>query len=59
MLDRLREGGLRPVGIEGLSKGQWVLIDYVGLIVHVFLGEVREFYQLERLWGDAPAFELE
>lgn len=59
VLDRLREGGLRPVGVEGLSKGQWVLIDYVGLIVHVFLGEVREFYQLERLWGDAPTFELE
>jgi len=59
VLDRLREGGLRPVGVEGLSSGRWVLMDYVGLIVHVFLGEVREFYQLERLWGDAPSFELE
>lgn len=59
ILDRTREDGFRPVGVEGLNKGRWVLIDYVGLIVHVFLGEVREFYRLERLWGDAPLFELE
>ena len=45
--------------MEGLNAGRWVLMDYVGLIVHVFLDEVREFYQLERLWGDAPLFELE
>ena len=59
ILDRTREDGFRPVGVEGLNAGRWVLMDYVGLIVHVFLGEVREFYQLERLWGDAPIFELE
>ena len=59
ILDRTRENGFRPVGVEGLNAGRWVLMDYVGLIVHVFLGEVREFYQLERLWGDAPLFELE
>ncbi len=59
ILDRTREDGFRPVGVEGLNAGRWVLMDYVGLIVHVFLDEVREFYQLERLWGDAPLFELE
>ncbi len=59
ILDRTREDGFRPVGVEGLRAGRWVLMDYVGLIVHVFLGEVREFYRLERLWGDAPLFELE
>ncbi|MXW66359.1 MAG: ribosome silencing factor [Gemmatimonadales bacterium] len=59
ILDRTREDGFRPVGVEGLNAGRWVLMDYVGLIVHVFLGEVREFYRLERLWGDAPLFELE
>ena len=59
ILDRLREDGFRPVGVEGLNQGRWVLMDYVGLIVHVFLDEVREFYRLERLWGDAPLFELE
>lgn len=59
ILDRTREDGFRPVGVEGLNQGRWVLMDYVGLIVHVFLGDVREFYRLERLWGDAPLFELE
>ena len=59
ILDRTREDGFRPVGVEGLNAGRWVLMDYVGLIVHVFLDEVREFYRLERLWGDAPLFELE
>lgn len=59
ILDRAREEGIRPVGVEGERAGRWILMDFVGLIVHVFLGEVREFYQLERLWGDAPAFELQ
>ncbi len=59
ILDRTRGDGFRPVGVEGLNQGRWVLMDYVGLIVHVFLDEVREFYRLERLWGDAPLFELE
>ena len=59
IIERAREDGFRPAGVEGLKGGRWVLLDYVGLIVHVFVGEVREFYQLERLWGDAPAFELE
>ena len=59
VLDRTREQGFRPVGVEGMAAGRWVLMDFVGLIVHVFLDDVREFYQLERLWGDAPMFELE
>ncbi len=59
ILERTRERGFRPVGVEGLSAGRWVLMDFVGLIVHVFLAEVREHYQLERLWGDAPTFEIE
>lgn len=58
ILDRAREQGFRPVGVEGMAAGRWVLMDFVGLIVHVFLHEVREFYQLERLWGDAPTYEL-
>jgi ribosome-associated protein len=57
--DRAREAGFRPVGVEGLNQGQWVLMDFVGLIVHVFLSPVREFYRLESLWGDAPSLEFE
>ncbi len=59
ILDRMRARGFRPVGVEGIGQARWVLMDFVGLIVHVFLDEVRDFYQLERLWGDAPSFALE
>ena len=54
MVDELRSEGLRPVGVEGMRGGRWVLVDYVDFVVHVFHPAAREFYQLERLWGDAP-----
>ncbi len=44
----------RPWHTEGYEHRQWVLLDYVDLVVHVFLTEKRAFYDLERLWGDAP-----
>ncbi|MGC8797466.1 MAG: ribosome silencing factor [candidate division WOR-3 bacterium] len=47
-------GFTRPHHIEGMDTGQWILLDYIDVIVHIFLGEVREFYGLERLWGDVP-----
>ncbi|HEY6092151.1 MAG TPA: ribosome silencing factor [Gemmatimonadales bacterium] len=46
--------GIEPHHVEGLAQGRWVLLDYVDFVVHVFHPELREFYQLERLWGDAP-----
>ena len=46
--------GVRPHHVEGLPQGRWVLLDYVEFVVHIFHPELREFYQLERLWGDAP-----
>lgn len=55
---RVKEaGGPAPLRIEGLSDRQWVLMDYGDLVVHVFLDEVRRFYDLERLWADAPRVE--
>lgn len=48
------ECGERPWHREGREHLQWVLLDYVDLVVHVFNPERREFYSLERLWGDAP-----
>ena len=48
------EGGIGPLRVEGLGDSQWVLLDYGDLVVHVFLDETREFYDLERLWSDAP-----
>jgi ribosome-associated protein len=49
----LKKEGVRPHHVEGLQQGRWVLIDYVAFVVHVFHPTLREFYQLERLWGDA------
>jgi len=44
----------RPDHIEGYGRGEWVLMDYIDLVVHVFTAERREYYGLDRLWGDAP-----
>ena len=51
--DGTEELGLSPWHREGLSQRQWVLLDYVDVVVHVFHKEVRRFYGLEKLWGDA------
>ncbi len=48
------EGGIHPLRVEGLGDSHWVLLDYGDLVVHVFLDETREYYDLERLWSDAP-----
>ena len=55
VVERIKEHAEeRPWHIEGADHRQWVLLDYVDLVVHVFLAEKRAFYDLERLWGDAP-----
>jgi ribosome-associated protein len=46
--------GRKPVRVEGLADARWVLMDYGDFLVHVFLDEAREFYDLEHLWTDAP-----
>ena len=46
-----------PRSVEGLDDATWVLIDYGDVIVHVFLGETRAYYDLDRLWADAPVVE--
>ena len=48
------DGAITPLRVEGLGDSQWVLLDYGDIVVHVFLDETREFYDLERLWSDAP-----
>ena len=50
--DTLSERQLRPIGIEGESTGDWVLLDYGEVVVHIMQPSAREFYQLERLWGE-------
>ena len=55
----LRDSGLRSWHKEGYRALNWVLIDYVDVVVHVFKKDMREFYNLEKLWGDAPVIEVE
>jgi ribosome-associated protein len=47
-------GGPKPLRVEGLDDQRWVLMDYGDFVVHVFLQEAREYYDLERLWSDVP-----
>jgi ribosome-associated protein len=51
LVEKLKERGIRGIGIEGLAKGDWVLVDAGDVIVHLFRPEVREFYALEKMWG--------
>ena len=52
-------GGPSPLRIEGLDDARWVLVDYGDFVVHVFLDEVRTYYDLERLWSDAAKVDWE
>jgi ribosome-associated protein len=56
LVERCKKAGIQPLGVEGLDGGEWVLVDLPGVLVHVMLPKVRDFYNLERLWGSsAPA----
>lgn len=57
--DKLRVEGIKCWHKEGYTALQWVLLDYVDVVVHVFRKEAREFYNLEKLWGDAPSWNIE
>jgi len=50
--------GLLPLGVEGESEGKWILLDYDDVIVHVFIESIRTFYDLERLWAEAPRMAI-
>ena len=53
------ERGARPKRIEGDREGDWILLDFLDIVVHVFTPEAREFYRLDRLWRKAPQERLE
>ncbi len=54
VVEKAKENGRQPVGVEGYASGRWILIDLGDVVVHAFVPEERELYRLERLWGDAP-----
>ena len=55
---RMREQGFRPDGIEGEQEGHWMLMDYGDVVIHLFYQPIREFYDLEGLWIEAPRVKL-
>ncbi len=54
VVEQLREQGVKALHIEGYEQASWVLVDYVDFLVNVFTRETRDFYQLDRVWRDAP-----
>jgi len=59
IIEELRERGEKAVHVEGLQSGSWVVIDFNGIMVHLFMPGLREKYSLEKLWGDSRIVDLE
>ena len=55
---RMRERGVRPARVEGEREAEWILLDYLDVVVHVFTPAARDFYRLEALWRDVPRKDL-
>jgi ribosome-associated protein len=55
----LSQAKIKPLGVEGREGGQWVLMDYNVMVIHIFLEPLREFYNLEDLWSDAPKIQID
>ena len=55
---KLGEKGLQPKSIEGKSSGNWIVLDYIDVVFHVFYKDTRDFYDLERLWQDAEEIDV-
>ncbi len=55
----LKKSGIKPLGIEGLKDGHWVLLDYGHIIIHVFYEPLRDFYDIEGIWVDAERIKTE
>jgi ribosome-associated protein len=56
--ENLKTADILPLGVEGEAAGQWVLMDYDDVVIHIFLEPVRTFYDLERLWSEAPRMDI-
>ena len=58
IVEGLKKSGCPPVHVEGYTQAEWILVDYLNFIVHIFVERAREFYDLERLWKTAPRIEI-
>lgn len=56
---KLKEQGVAPLRVEGYRSNSWIILDYSEVVVHLFTGEARDFYDLDRLWADGKKLELE
>jgi ribosome-associated protein len=55
---KLKTAGILPLGIEGETGGNWILMDYGDVVIHIFYEPTREFYDIERLWSDVPTMAI-
>lgn len=56
--ESLKKFRILPIGIEGENSGKWILMDYDDVVIHIFYEPTREFYDIERLWSDAPRIKV-
>jgi ribosome-associated protein len=59
IIDGLKKNNVRTWHVEGYKNLQWVLLDYIDVVIHIFQPRVREYYSLEKLWGDAPKEKID
>ncbi|MCL4478486.1 MAG: ribosome silencing factor [Deltaproteobacteria bacterium] len=57
--DELAKNGIKPIGIEGVRYGRWIVMDYNDVVLHIFLEPIRRFYDLESLWSDTERAAVE
>ena len=55
----MKAAGAIPIGVEGRQSGTWILLDYGSVVVHIFTRDAREYYDLDRLWADAPLVKVQ
>lgn len=56
--EKMKKAGILPLGTEGTTFGKWILLDYIDVVISVFHEPIRAFYDLERMWSDAPIMKI-
>ena len=56
--EAMRAQGVRPISVEGYTEGRWILMDFGDVVIHIFLDALRDYYNLENLWADAPLVKI-